>query len=67
MGSGFCPLRRDVSCLQARDAPVQPRLDTLELSAGVKNWGYQLRFGLFSISDRGLRIVAAAMPARLPS
>jgi hypothetical protein len=67
MGSGFCPFRRDVSWLEARDAPIQPLLDTLEFSAGVKNWGYQLRFGLFSISDRDLRIIAAAMTARLPS
>jgi hypothetical protein len=67
MGSGFCPFRRDVSRLEARDAPIQPLLDTLEFSAGVKNWGYQLRFGLFSISDRDLRIIAAAMTARLPS
>jgi hypothetical protein len=56
-----------VSWLEARDAPIQPLLDTLEFSAGAKNWGYKLRFGLFSISDRDLRIIAAAMAARLPS
>jgi EVE domain len=66
MGSGFCPFRRDVRWLEAREAPIQPLLDMLDFSAGVKNWGYQLRFGLFEIGDHDLRIVAAAMAAQVP-
>jgi hypothetical protein len=69
MGGGFCPFcpfRRDVRWLEAREAPIQPLLDTLDFSAGVKNWGYQLRFGLFEIGDHDLRIVAVAMAAQVP-
>ena len=66
MGGGFCPFRRDVNWLEARETPIQPLLDTLDFSAGVKNWGYQLRFGLLEISDHDLRLVAAAMAAQAP-
>jgi hypothetical protein len=66
MGGGFCPFRRDVRWLEARQAPIQPLLGTLDFSAGFKNWGYQLRFGLFEIGDHDLRIVAAAMAAQVP-
>jgi len=40
-------------------------LDQLDFSAGKRNWGYQFRFGLFSISDHDLKIIAAAMKAKL--
>jgi hypothetical protein len=63
MGGGFCPFRRDVSWLEAREAPIQPLLDTLDFSAGAKSWGYQLRFGLFEIGERDLAIIATAMAA----
>jgi len=46
MGEGFCPIRRDVKWLKARDAPILPPLDELDFSAGMGNWGHELRFGL---------------------
>ncbi len=66
MGEGFCPFRRDVKWLKARDTPISPLLDELDFSAGKRNWGYQFRFGLFEISEHDLRIIAAAMEAKLP-
>ena len=51
MGGGFCPFRRDVAWLPAHAAPIQPLLDRLEFTTGVRNWGYQFRFGLFAISE----------------
>jgi hypothetical protein len=42
--------RRDVAWTKAEQAPIGPLLEKLEFSAGKPNWGYQLRFGLFSIS-----------------
>jgi hypothetical protein len=57
----FCPYRRDVVWLEARDAPIKPLLDALEFSAGRRNWGYQLRFGLFRISEHDMRMIAKAM------
>ena len=29
----------------------------------VRNWGYQFRFGLFSISDHDMNVIAPAMGA----
>jgi hypothetical protein len=50
-----------VRWLQTQDAPIRPLLDALEFSAGRRNWGYQLRFGLFAVSDRDMRTIAVAM------
>jgi hypothetical protein len=61
MGEGFCPFRRDVQWLETHDASIQPLLDELEFSAGKRNWGYQLRFGLFAVSDHDMRRIAEAM------
>jgi hypothetical protein len=67
MGGGFCPFRRDVTWLAARDAPIAPLLDALEFTSGVRNWGYRFRTRLFSISDHDLRLIAVAMEAPLPA
>ena len=64
MGAGFVPFRRDVDWFQAAEAPIQPLLDRLAFSAGVRNWGYQLRFGLFAIGAADMDLIAAAMCAR---
>ncbi|HEI6967467.1 TPA: EVE domain-containing protein [Yersinia enterocolitica] len=65
MGDGFCPFRRDVSWLHANESPIRPILDVLEFSAGNRNWGYQLRFGIFQISDHDFKVIAAEMNAEL--
>ena len=61
MGGGFCPYRRDVDWFKTRDAPIQPLLDALDFTAGKKNWGYQLRFSLFAVSDHDIALIAKAM------
>ncbi|GHU33012.1 UPF0310 protein [Betaproteobacteria bacterium] len=66
MGGGFIPFRRDVRWFPAQESSISPLLGELEFSAGIKNWGYQFRFGLFSISDHDWRLIAAAMHAELP-
>lgn len=65
MGGGFCPFRRDVSWKTAEETSVLPLLDTLEFSAGNRNWGYQLRFGIFPINDHDIEVIAAAMGTEL--
>ena len=67
MGGGFCPYRRDVHWWRfAQAAPIQPLLDRLEFAgAGGRNWGYQLRFGLFAISVHDMDLIVAAMGARV--
>ena len=66
MGGGFKPFRREVQWLKAETAPILPLLEQLEFSTGVKNWGQKFRFGLFSISDHDMTVIADAMGARLP-
>jgi hypothetical protein len=64
MGGGFLPFRRDVTWLNAHPAPIQPLLERLELSAGVKNWGQKFRFGVFSVTDHDMDVIAGAMGAQ---
>lgn len=63
MGGGFVPYRRDVTWAAAGSAPILPLLDTLEFTAGNRNWGYPFRFGLFEIGDGDLDRIAEAMGA----
>ena len=60
MGGGFCPFRRDVTWLDAREAPIQPLLGALEFTA-ARNWGYPLRRGLVPVSAHDMDAIAAAM------
>jgi hypothetical protein len=61
MGGGFTPFRRDVEWAKAREAQIKPLLDRLEFTAGKSNWGYQLRFGLFAISEHDFSLIAEVM------
>ena len=64
MAEGFTPWRRNVDYAPSHDAPIAPLLDTLEFTRGKTNWGYQMRFGLFEISEADFRTIAAAMGAK---
>jgi len=55
--------RRDVDWADAHDAPIAPLLDHLDFTAGKTSWGYQLRFGLFEISEHDFELIAQAMGA----
>lgn len=61
MGEGFCPFRRDVAWEATRETPIAPLLDRLGFTAGKRNWGYQLRFGLFEIAEADADLIATAM------
>jgi len=70
MGGGFRPFRREVIWDEAEEVAISQLLDELEFTAGRRNWGYQLRFGLFEISAidmvtiaRAMRPISAARPA----
>ena len=65
MGGGFCPFRRDVSWRTAQEAPIKPLLGGLEFTTAGGNWGFQLRLGLFEISEHDMGLIAAAMGASL--
>ena len=61
MRGGFAPFRRDVDWMGSRDAPITPLLDRLDFTAGNRNWGYQLRFGVLAISAHAFELIAEAM------
>jgi EVE domain-containing protein len=62
---GFSPFRRDVDWRTAEEVPIKPLLGRLEFTTAKRNWGYQLRFGLFEISEHDMATIAAAMAASL--
>lgn len=61
MGGGFCPFRRDMTWIEALKTPIQPLIGELAFAVGKRNWGYQLRSGLFSVSDHDMEKIAKAM------
>ena len=61
MGGGFSPFRRDVAWHAAKETPIEPLLQQLDFTSGKRNWGYQLRFGLFEISEADISRIARAM------
>jgi len=65
MGGDLTPWRRNVDYAESHDAPIAPLLDKLEFSRGKANWGYQMRFGLFEISEADFRAIAEAMCAEI--
>jgi EVE domain len=65
MDSGFHPFRRNVRWIRSAETPIRLLLEDLTFSAGNKNWGYKLRFGLFEIDRQDMRKIARAMGASL--
>ena len=65
MSGGFSPFRRDVAWQTAKETLIEPLLEQLEFTSDKRNWGYQLRFGLFEISDVDMSRIARAMGASL--
>jgi hypothetical protein len=58
--SGFCPFRRDIDWRAAAEVAIKPLIDRLQFTA-ARNWGFQLRFGLFEISEHDMTVIARAM------
>ena len=58
---GFVPYRRNVRYLEAIETPITPLLDAFEFVEDRSRWGYKFRFGLFSISDHDMALIAKAM------
>jgi hypothetical protein len=62
-GSAF---RRDVDWRAAREVPIKPLLERLAFTSAKRNWGFQLRFGLFEISEHDRMMIATAMDQEPP-
>lgn len=65
MGGDFTPWRRNVDYVEAKETPIAPLLEVLDFTRGNRNWGYQMRFGLFEISEHDFRAIAEAMHAEI--
>jgi hypothetical protein len=63
MSPGFCPYRRDVDWIEAQETAIRPLLNRLDFTSSNRNWGYQLRFGLFQITSGDMNLIAQAMQA----
>jgi EVE domain len=61
MGPDFKPFRRDVAWRKTIEVPIAPLLQSLAFSKDNKNWGYQLRFGLFEITSADFELIRNAM------
>jgi hypothetical protein len=62
---GFAPFRRDVDWYTAAEVSIKPLLGRLQFTTAKRNWGYQLRFGLFEISSHDMAVIAEAMGVAL--
>ncbi|HVR58805.1 MAG TPA: EVE domain-containing protein [Pseudolabrys sp.] len=65
MSGGFSPFRRDVTWCSAGETPIRPLLGRLHFTTARPNWGFQLRFGLFEISEDDMAAIATAMGTQL--
>ena len=57
----FVAYRRNVRYLEAVETPIEPLLDAFEFVENRTRWGYQFRFGLFSVSAHDMALIANAM------
>ena len=65
MSAGWKPFRRDVSWRKrAREVPIKPLLQKLELTSGKTNWGFKLQFGFFQLSHKDATVIVKAMTSK---
>jgi hypothetical protein len=58
---GFEPMRRDVTYIDAAEAPIRPMLKDLSFVQGLPSWGMAFRRGFFSILLDDFQKIASAM------
>ena len=63
---GFAPFRRDIAWAASRPCLIRPLLEQLDLTRGLRNWGYGFRYGLLEITPADFATIGAAMTADLP-
>lgn len=65
MSPDFHPWRRNMTFLDAHEAPVRPLIEHLAFIENKERWGYPFRRGLFAVSAEDFERIAAAMGAVL--
>lgn len=57
----FCPSRRNIEFLPARDISILPLIDALDFIPDKKSWGYPFRFGFFEIKQQDFKLISSQM------
>jgi len=57
----FCPSRRAIEFLPARDVSILPMIGELDFIPNKKSWGYPFRFGFFEIKQRDFKLISSQM------
>jgi hypothetical protein len=61
MTPDFCPARRDIEFLPARDVPIRPLINELQFIRNKQHWGYAFRFGFLEIRQQDYALIAGYM------
>ena len=61
MTPDFCPSRRNISFLPARDVSILPLIERLTFIQDKKKWGYPFRWGFFEINQHDFDLIAGQM------
>lgn len=61
MSSDFIPWRRDIAFIAAKEAPIEPLIDSLVFIQNKQRWGFPFRRGCFSISLSDFQLIASNM------
>lgn len=57
----FCPSRRNIEFLPARDISILPLIPELNFIPNKKSWGYPFRFGFFEINRQDFELISSQM------
>ena len=55
------PWRRDIAFITAKEAPIEPLIDSLGFIQNKQRWGFPFRRGCFSISLSDFQLIASNM------
>lgn len=61
MSEDFCPSRRNIAFLPARDVSILPLISELNFIQNKKSWGYPFRFGFFEIKQHDFDLISSQM------
>ena len=61
MSDDFIPWRRDVAFSPAKEAAIEPLIETLSFIQNKRSWGFPFRRGCFSIPPGDFHLIASSM------
>ncbi|TGK00177.1 EVE domain-containing protein [Leptospira langatensis] len=61
MSSDFCPFRRNVEYVNAKEADILPLIPSLEFIPNKKSWGFPFRTGFLEIGPKDFLLISERM------